>query len=190
MTVTGTASTGAPARPDGADPVDAIVGTWGRERPDLDATPMLVVGRLARAEAAVDAALRPPFAAAGLASGDFDVLAALRRQGEPYAASPSALAAATLVTQGATTKRVDRLARQGLVTRTRVTRDGRSREVRLTARGVALVDRLIGEHLAREARLLAGLTGVERDTLARLLLRLTDAADAMRTTDPDERTPA
>ncbi len=156
--------------------MSGVVEAWGRERPDLDASPMVVLGRLARADAAVDAALRPPFAAAGLASGDFDVLAALRRQGEPYAASPTALAAATLVTQGATTKRVDRLEAQGLVARRTSARDGRLREVRLTPTGVSLVDRLIGEHLANEARLLEAFTPDERATFADLLLRLTDAA--------------
>lgn len=168
-----------------ADAVSGVVEAWARERPDLDAGPMLVLGRLARAEAAVDAALRPPFAAAGLVSGDFDVLAALRRQGEPFAAAPTALAAATLVTQGATTKRVDRLEAQGLVVRGASARDGRVREVRLTDAGLALVDRLITEHLANESRILASFTDDERTLFADLLLRLTDAA--LTRTGKDDR---
>lgn len=168
-----------------SDAVDRIVAQWGRERPDLDASPILVLGRLERATAAVDAALRPPFAQAGLASGDFDVLAALRRQGSPFSASPSALAAATLVTQGATTKRVDRLEAQGLVTRTAVHHDRRGREIRLTPVGLRLVDELIGIHLANEAGILGSLTAAERITLADLLLRVTDGA---RVTLPSEGT--
>lgn len=160
------------------DAVDRIVGQWARERPDLDASPILVIGRLQRAVDAVDSALRPPFARAGLASGDFDVLAALRRQGSPFAASPSELAAATLVTQGATTKRVDRLEAQGLVTRTPAEHDRRGREVRLTPAGLTLVDQLIGTHLANEARVLDALGAAERATLAELLLRVTDSARA------------
>jgi hypothetical protein len=31
-----------------ADPVDQILGQWQRERPDLDASPMGVMGRIAR----------------------------------------------------------------------------------------------------------------------------------------------
>lgn len=159
-----------------ADAVDHIVEQWGRERPDLDASPILVLGRLERAAATVDEALRPPFAAAGLASGDFDVLAALRRRGTPFAASPSELATITLVTQGATTKRVDRLEAQGLVTRTAPVADRRVREVRLTPEGLALVDRLIAIHLANETDLLRTLTIGERSTLAELLLRVAESA--------------
>ena len=78
---------------------------------------MLVIGRIDRLAVLIDERLRPPFAAAGLANGDFDLLAALRRQGPPYEASPGELAVAMLVTTGATTKRIDRLERQGYVTR-------------------------------------------------------------------------
>lgn len=167
-----------PALTNAVDAVSDIVGQWGRERPDLDPTPLLVFSRLFRAAAAGDAALRPPFAEVGLASGDFDVLAALRRQGAPYAASPSQLAAATLVTQGATTKRVDRLHASGFVTRMSPERDRRVRKVRLTPRGLRLVDRLVGMHLENEAQLLEGFTATERAVLADLLLRLTEAAQA------------
>ncbi|MEU1811803.1 hypothetical protein O7622_15595 [Micromonospora sp. WMMD1076] len=62
----------------------AIVAQGRRERPDLDLSPLLIIGRIQRLADAVDAALRPTFPAAGLGNGEFDVLAALRREGEPY----------------------------------------------------------------------------------------------------------
>lgn len=155
-----------------SDPVAAIVAAWKRERPDLDASPLLILGRIDRLDADLDALLRPPFAGVGLASGDFDLLAALRRAGEPYELTPTALANAMLVTQGAATKRVDRLARQGYVERVASRLDGRSVPVRLTADGRVLVDRLIEIHLANEARLLSGLTAAERAQLSHLLGRL------------------
>ena len=86
----------------GDDWVSAIVRRWRDLRPDLDSTPMLVIARLGRLNAIIDDLLRPPFAAAGLANGDFDLLAALRRQGPPYEASPGELTLAMLVTTGAT----------------------------------------------------------------------------------------
>ena len=94
---------------------------------------MLVIGRIARLAVLIDDLLRPPFAAAGLANGDFDLLAALRRQGPPYEASPGELAAAMLVTTGATTKRIDRLERQGYVTRQPTDATAGGRVVALTA---------------------------------------------------------
>lgn len=146
-----------------------IVDAWRRERPDLDPSPLLVIGRMGRITALLDGLLRPPFAAAGLSNGDFDLLAALRRAGPPYVLSPGRLAEEMLVTNGAATKRVDRLVRQGLVARSTAGHDARAREVRLTDAGVRLTDDLITQHLANEHRLLSGLTGAQREQLADLL---------------------
>jgi len=156
---------------DEPDHVGRIMAQWARERPDLDVSPQGIIGRLSRLSDALDDEMRPVFAAAGLSDGDFDVLAALRRSGEPYALSPSALAGTTMVTSGAITKRVDRLAASGLVTRRAGDGDGRRRTVALTQRGVTLIDRLFAEHMANEHRLVAGLTDGERSQLAGLLER-------------------
>jgi DNA-binding MarR family transcriptional regulator len=157
------------------DTVDGIVEQWRRERPDLDTDPMLVVGRLFRVTGELDRRLRPPFAAAGLGNGDFDVLAALRRAGAPYALSAGELSRTVLVTTGAITKRVDRLEARGLVTRAVDEEDSRGRRIALTDEGVALTDELIAVHLENQRRLVAGLTGSEQARLAELLRRL--AAD-------------
>jgi DNA-binding MarR family transcriptional regulator len=152
-----------------ADWVGTIVHRWQEVRPDLDPTPMFVIGRIQRLATLLDAELRPPFAAAGLAAGDFDLLAALRRQDPPHEATPGHLADVMLVTSGGTTKRIDRLERQGLVRRRPSTHDGRSNVVTLTAAGRRLTDELIGAHLANEARLLDPLTAAQRHALAQLL---------------------
>ena len=108
-----------------------------------------------------------------LRNGDFDVLAALRRAGAPFSVRLGELSRALLVTTGAITKRIDRLERRGLVDRIGgVEDDGRGKLVRLTARGRALVDRLIAVHLANEDRLLSALSPAERRTLAGLLAKL------------------
>src|SRR3954471_5184543 len=120
------------------DAVDRIAEQWARERPDLDVGPMLVIGRLHRLAELLDQGLRPVFAEAGLGNGDFDVLASLRRAGAPYRLSPSELIASTMVTSGAVTKRVDRLAARGLVTRSVSAEDGRGRLVELTPEGLRL----------------------------------------------------
>ncbi len=149
-----------------------IVEQWTRERPDLDASPMLVIGRLIRLAHVLDGRLRPPFAAADLANGDFDVLAALRRTGAPFTARPVDLSRSLLVTTGAITKRLDRLEAQGYVERESADGDGRGKLVRLTPAGKETADHLMAVHLANQDRLLAGLTGPERDRLATLLGRL------------------
>ena len=151
------------------DHVGRIMEQWRRERPDVDPSPMGVIGRLHRLADALHAELRPVFAEAGLSDGDFDVLASLRRSGAPYQLTPGELAASTMVTSGAVTKRLDRLEEKGYVTRTVSVEDARSRRIRLTEAGIALIDELVPRHLDNERRLLAGLTGLERSRLAHLL---------------------
>jgi DNA-binding MarR family transcriptional regulator len=154
------------------DAVDRIAEQWARERPDLDVAPMLVVGRLHRVAEILDQRLRPVFAQADLGNGDFDVLASLRRAGAPYRLTPSELAATTMVTSGAVTKRVDRLVQQGLVERSVSSTDGRGRVVALTAKGREVQEQLHPRHLANEDHLLAALSPAERRTLGDLLSKL------------------
>jgi DNA-binding MarR family transcriptional regulator len=155
------------------DHVGRILEQWHRERPDLDVSPLGVVGRLHRLADALNAELRALFAEAGLSDGDFDVLASLRRSGAPYALTPTELAGTTMVTSGAVTKRVDRLESQGYVTRTVAAGDARGRVIALTDAGRALIDDLFPQHVANERRLLAGLSATEQDTLAVLLEKWT-----------------
>ena len=152
--------------------VAGLVEQWARERPDLDPSPLKVSARVMRVAHLLDIALRPPFAAAGLGNGDFDALTALRRAGAPYALRPVELSHQMLVTTGAVTKRVDRLAAQGYVDREATADDGRGTLVRLTPAGLDLVDRMIAEHLANLDTLLGALDASERETLDDLLSRL------------------
>ena len=151
--------------------MDEILEQWARERPDLDASPIGLIGRLHRLGDALNVELRRLFAEEGLGDGDFDVLVTLRRHGAPYELTPTELGASTMVTSSAVTKRIDRLEQAGLVTRTVSEADARSRRVRLTDEGTTLVDRLMARHVANEQRLVSGLTPAERDQLASLLRR-------------------
>ena len=151
------------------DHVGRILQQWAQERPDLDVSPMGIIGRLHRLAAVLEEELRPVFAEAGLSDGDFDVLASLRRAGAPYEVTPGELAASTMVTSGAITKRVDRLVEAGLVTRTVSESDARSRLIRLTDQGLRTCDALVERHVANEHRLVAGLSDLERSRLAHLL---------------------
>lgn len=153
------------------DAVDRIVDQWRRERPDLDPSPMLLIGRLHRLAGLLEAELRPVFAEAGLGDGDFDVLATLRRAGAPFLLTPGQLAEQTMVTTGATTKRLDRLQARGLIAREVSASDGRSRQVRLTDAGLTTVDAVVQQHLANEERLVAGLSPADQATLRVLLSR-------------------
>src|SRR4051794_16485375 len=95
------------------DEVDRLVEAWHRERADLDLRPMHVLSRISRLSHHLDRARRQAFAEHALESWEFDVLAALRRAGEPYELSPGRLIKETLVTSGTMTNRVDRLPQRG-----------------------------------------------------------------------------
>lgn len=151
------------------DHVGAIIEQWHLERPGLDVSPMAVIGRLNRLSLLITDELLTVYAEFGLGEGDFDVLATLRRSGPPYELTPSGLAASTMVTSGAISKRLDRLADRGLVTRRVSEYDGRGRLVALTPAGVDLIDRAFEAHLANEHRLVQGLSELQRIRLANLL---------------------
>lgn len=158
-----------------ADHVDRVLEQWGTQRPDLDVSPMAVIGRLKRLSRRIDAELRRTFAAHGLDAASFDVLATLRRSGPENQLTPAELMLASMVTSGAVTQRLDRLQDRGLVTRTPSPSDRRVVHVALTRDGRALVDQVLPDHLATENRLLAGLTGPERAALANVLRHLSES---------------
>lgn len=155
------------------DEVDALVRAWSRERPDLDVRPLEVLSRVSRLARHLDLARRDAFGGYGLEPWEFDVLAALRREGAPYTLSPGRLLQVTLVTSGTMTNRIDRLAAKGLVERGPDPTDGRSVQVRLTDAGRDRVDRALTDLLDHERAILATLSPQDRASLAGLLRALT-----------------
>jgi len=153
------------------DLVDRIVEQWRVERPDLDPAPIAVIGRISRASRALDVRLKEVYARFGLGEGDFDLLVTVRRNGPPYRLTPTQLGEQMMVTSGAVTKRVDRLADVGLVRRVPA-EDGRSWPVELTDDGLALTEEAMAAHVANEDRILAPLSQAEREQLAALLRTL------------------
>ena len=151
------------------DDVDLIVEAWQRERPDLDVQPLAVLSRVTRLARHLDHARAEAFSSHGLDGWEFDVLAALRRAGEPYALSPGQLSTQTLVTSGTMTNRVDRLVERGFVHRTPDPSDRRGVRVELTDSGKRAVDGALIDLLQREHELLESLSEDERIQLAELL---------------------
>jgi DNA-binding MarR family transcriptional regulator len=154
------------------DHIDSIEQAWKRERPELDVAPLALLGRLFRAAALADERLAEGLAGRELRTGWFDLLAALRRAGEPFELNPSQLMSATMLSSGGMTKRLDRLEHAGLVERRPDPSDRRGTLVRLTPRGLASIDEALPAHLENEERLLTRLTSAERGRLNALLRKL------------------
>lgn len=161
----------------GQDFADVAAEQWRSERPDLNFSAMAVLIRLARLGLFGGRLVDQVFAAAGLDRGEFNVLAALRRTGRPYALTPSQLADEDATTRGGMTKRIDKLEARGLVERVANGTDRRSHLITLTAKGFQIIDELIVLHTENETRLLAVCTAEELalfDSVVRKLLSSVD----------------
>jgi DNA-binding MarR family transcriptional regulator len=159
------------------DEVDRLVAAWRRERPDLDVRPLEVLSRVTRLARHLDRARRTAFEAHALEPWEFDVLAALRRAGEPYQLSPGSLITQTLVTSGTMTNRIDRLESRGLVERLKDPDDRRGVLVRLTDEGLRRVDAALADLLTHEREILGALTQSEQRELGALLRQLSTPFD-------------
>ena len=163
-----------------SDHVDAVLEQWVTAAPGLDTTHLGVVARLHRVAHQLRLRAEVVLEPHGLTQGEFDVLSALRRSGSADGVTPSALAAAVLVSSGGITKRLAALERAGWISRERSPRDGRSVRVALTSSGRDRLDALLPAYFASEAAVLDGLAPAERDGLADLLRELSLRLDRGR----------
>src|SRR4051794_29377397 len=139
------------------DGVDEILEQWRRERPDLDPSPIGVIGRISRLARELEQRLEPVYREHGLEAGWHDVLAPRPRPRPPYRLRPSEFPGALMLTSSGTTKRLDRLEQAGLITREPDPQDRRGILITLTPKGLELIDALTAAHLENERRVLAGL---------------------------------
>lgn len=154
------------------DRVDSILKQWASERPDLDASPIGIFGRISRIDRLFEQSMAEFLRPHGLTLGLFDVLAALRRSGEPFQAKPSDLAAMTMLTSGGMTGRLDHLEKLNLVSRVPDPDDRRVMMAELSPQGRELIDRLMGQHLERERARLEWLRDGESAEFAGYLRKL------------------
>ncbi len=145
-----------------SDVVDRVLDQWQRERPDLDAQALAVVGRILRLAGILERRANLTLEEFGIPIWAFDVLGTLRRHGKPYSMTPTELMQSAMLSSGAMTNRIDRLEKLGLVVRKPDRHDRRSLQVRLTPKGRKLVD-------------------------AAAVVRFDEAADALCKTPPTER---
>lgn len=157
---------------DVGDAIDAIVGQWRAQRPDLDPSAKAVTGRIIRLASLFQRSYDDAFAPLGIHGGDYSVLVALRRAGSPFALTPTELARHRMITSGGMTAALDRLERKGLIVRSPNPDDRRGSLVRLTDDGRTVTDQAMARHVEAEHRLVGGLTRTERARLADLLRTL------------------
>ncbi|MBL6938098.1 MAG: MarR family transcriptional regulator [Alphaproteobacteria bacterium] len=154
------------------DHVGRVHAQWRRELPDVDMEGSRIIGRARRITLLSRAKIEAVFARHGLDTGEFDVVATLRRAGSPYALRPTELYRALMISSGGLTDRLARLEERGLVRRRPSDEDKRSLLVELTAKGCVVAEAALREDMLVESAMVAALTAQERDQLAALLQKL------------------
>lgn len=162
------------------DIVDELVRQWAIEHPQMDTAALRVVVRLQFLAKRLKSRSTRALARYDLKLWEYDVLSVLRRQGDPFELPASDLARAALLTTGAMTTRIDGLERRKLVRRRQAKTDRRSVLVRLTRKGLDVVDAAIGTRVEDANAALSTLSSAEIEQLSDVLLRVSQNIDKMR----------
>ncbi len=158
--------------------IDDLSTAWDREYPDLDTRSFPPMVRLARLGVLIEGFQQAVLAPFELSSGDYGVLAALRRAGEPYQLSPSNLYSRLQRSSGGMTKILKRLEERGLVERSPDPLDGRGSVVSLSERGLDAQERVFNAFLSATQDLLAPLSETDLKEADGALRSLLDAFEA------------
>jgi DNA-binding MarR family transcriptional regulator len=157
--------------------VDEHVELWSREVPDLDRRVEGITVRLQALARYLDRHRDAVLAEFGLQWWEFKTLHMLRRGGPPYRATPGELAKQLNMSAAALTNRLDALERRGYVERAHDRDDRRKVVATLTAAGLDVWQRGIGEIQRVEQGLIGELPASDRIRLESLLRRLVVATE-------------
>jgi DNA-binding MarR family transcriptional regulator len=150
------------------DHVARLIAKRRAVSPDIPLDGMEVLARARRLTLLSRPAIEGVFARYGLDSGEFDVLATLRRM-DAESVRPTELYQELMISSGGLTDRLRRLEAAGLIDRVDCPQDMRSKRVRLTTEGRQLIDAAFAEDMAVEQKLLSVLTQSQKDQIADLL---------------------
>jgi DNA-binding MarR family transcriptional regulator len=174
------------SEPQDAADLASITAQWKRELPGLELRPFLVSSTILRLAVRIEREFAAKSRARGLGSGDMRVLLTLRRSGPSYAISPTALFRSLMVTSGAVSKQVDRLAELGLVERVADPDQLRGVLIRLRPAGHAVAEDMMREVCTS----FAGLDQMPAATADSVLAALGAVRDVLDAVEPTEGVPA
>lgn len=159
------------------DLIDQLVADWSRERPDLDVLAMGIVGRIIHLATGLKVRANEALEPFGLSYTDLDLLATLRRSGEPFKLTPTELMNAILLSSGAMTAALGRLEKRDLITRQPGAKDTdrRVKAVALSNKGRVLVDKAIAARFAEANDAISRLSEPQKQLLENTLRDLLNA---------------
>lgn len=151
------------------DLVSELVRQWAVEHPEMDTAALGIVVRIQMLGKRLHSRATRALAVHGLKHWEYDVLSVLRRQGEPYEMAATDLAREALLTSGAMTTRIDGLEKRGFLRRRQNSLDGRSVIIRLTTKGLKIVNDAIQTRLEDANHSLAVFSAQERKQINEFL---------------------
>ncbi len=154
------------------DIIDDLVSEWNKEEPSLDVSAMEVVGRLILLGKILEKRAGIAIQSSEIHYTDLDVLATIRRSGEPYELTPKQLMKSVLITSGSMTALLNRLEKLGLIVRTKDESDKRIKRAKLTKKGISVIDKAIKLRFEEANKSISSLDTNERYSLSGLLKKL------------------
>lgn len=154
------------------DIIETLIKDWKKERPDLDASAMAIVGRILKLGKTLEKRASKAIQENGIHYTDLDVLATLRRSGKPFMLTPKELMQSVIITSGAMTALLDRLTKLDLIYRSPDEKDGRIKRASLTPKGIKVIDKAIEVRFAEASDSINYLNRSEKETLAVLLKKM------------------
>jgi DNA-binding MarR family transcriptional regulator len=153
------------------DVVDRLVAKWREARPDLDPSPLEVVGRVIVLAQHLERNVEVALEKHGLTLGQFDILATLRRHGKKGGLTPTQLLESVMLSSGGMTARLDALAESGYIARKQNPDDRRMVVIALTSKGRRAIDNATKTRFNEAKDSLPALNETEIATLTGLLRR-------------------
>ncbi|NER18736.1 MarR family winged helix-turn-helix transcriptional regulator [Spongiivirga citrea] len=151
------------------DIIDNLVSDWNKERPELDASAMQIVGRILKLGKILERRAGQALKESGIYYTDLDVLATLRRSGQPYELTPKQLMKSVLITSGAMTALLERLTKLELIYRASDPKDGRVKLAGLTQKGKKVIDTAIEIRFQEASKSVGMLTATQQKIFVALL---------------------
>ncbi|MBJ7551755.1 MarR family winged helix-turn-helix transcriptional regulator [Marinomonas ostreistagni] len=151
------------------DHVEKLLKQWQNVRPDLDCSPMGIIGRIGRMEKFISPAVEKVINEHGMSRIEFDLMATLRRANGPL--TPTELYKTTMLSSGAVSSKLDKLVERQWVERLINEEDRRSCRVVLTEQGLNVIDPAVDDHVGNQKKLLESFTSEEQQTLGNLLAK-------------------
>jgi DNA-binding MarR family transcriptional regulator len=154
---------------DEVDTVERVLSEWGEVYPELDASPLALIGRVLILAGQLQASVERALKKHSITLGQFDILSTLRRAGVRAELTPTELLRSVVLSSGGMTSRLDKLQAAGWIQRKPDPSDRRGTLVSLTKEGMKLIDAATKTRFAEAKKSMPELTPAQCEQLTKHL---------------------